>query len=97
MERFPSQKQSSNGKSSQMNLNLISYESSLAPVLERAENTALRSSLPYKLMYLMQLSTTSGIACPESLRKKVVSCIGLGNHHRREDTANTDYELKPEY
>lgn len=48
-------------------------------------------------MYRIQLSTTSGIACPESLRKKVVSCIGLGNHHRREDTANTDYELKPEY
>ena len=71
-------------------------ENSLEPV-ERTGNTALRLSLPYKLMYRIQLSTTSGIACPESLRKKVVSCIGLGNHYRREDTANTDYELKPEY
>lgn len=80
-----------------MNQNLISYESSPAPVLERAENTAPRLSLPYKLMYRMQLSTTSGIACPESLRKQIVSCTGLGNHHREKDIANTDYQLKPEY
>lgn len=96
MEHFPSWKQKSDRKSSEMNLNLISYEYSLAPVLERAENTAPGWSLPYKLMYRMQLSTTSGIACPESLRKKIVSCTELGNCHRKKDTANTDYKLKPE-
>lgn len=50
--------------------NLISYENSQAPVLQSADKTGPRSNLPYKLMYRMQLSTTSGIACPESLRKR---------------------------
>jgi hypothetical protein len=30
----------------------------------------MRWCLPYKLMNRIQLSTTSGIACPESLREK---------------------------
>lgn len=53
-------------------------------LLGGAEDTDPTLSLPYKLMYRMQLSTTSGIACPESLRRKTnVSFIGLGSHHRR--------------
>lgn len=73
----------------------ISFSPNTIP--QWTEHTELRWRLPYKLMNRIQLSTTSGIACPESLRKtkKKVSFIRLGIQPRKGHCKHND-QVKPE-